>query len=163
PPGASPAGSRSRTWPPPRRGERRSRFRGREGAGAAPRARKRCLPRSAGTGHVPVAGQRIPGDPGLRDGRLSARVTASHRPNPAAPAVGEWNAGDVAVHLAQAWESLPELAGGAMESPLHEPGDLAGFTVSMVRNEPGRDLEATAARIEAAASAYLATSITDEG
>src|SRR5438105_2537973 len=93
------------------------------------------------------------------------RLTALSRSirNPAAPAVGEWNAGDVAVHLAQAWESLPELPGGAMESPLHEPGDLAGFTVSMVRNEPGRDLEATAARIEAAASAYLATAVRDEG
>jgi hypothetical protein len=83
--------------------------------------------------------------------------------NPTAPAVGEWNAGDVAVHLAHAWETLPALAGGALESPLHDPSDLAGFTVAMVRDERSRDLDAAAARIEAAASAYFASPIASNG
>jgi hypothetical protein len=83
--------------------------------------------------------------------------------NPAAPAVGEWNAGDVAVHLAHAWEALPALASGALESPLQDPSELAGFTVSRVRDDTGRDLDATAERIEAAASAYLATPIASNG
>src|SRR5438132_7154715 len=81
--------------------------------------------------------------------------------NPLAPAVGEWNAGDVAVHLAHVWETLPALASGGLNSPLHAPDELADLTTSMVRGDPGRDLEVTAARIEAAASAYLSTPITD--
>jgi len=81
--------------------------------------------------------------------------------NPLAPAVGEWNAGDVAVHLAHVWERLPALAAGGVASPLQAPEELAGLTVAMVREEPARDLEAIAARIEAGASAYLATPITD--
>jgi hypothetical protein len=93
--------------------------------------------------------------------RLTALVRSIR--NPAAPAVGEWNAGDVAVHLAHAWELLPVLARGDMASPLHRPEELADVTTAMVRREPGRDLEATAARIEAAASAYLATPMPDGG
>ena len=93
--------------------------------------------------------------------RLGALIRSIH--DPAAPAVGEWNAGDVAVHLAHAWEKLTELAGGGVESPLHHPGDLADFTVAMVRDEPARDPHAIAARIESAASAYLAHPIRDNG
>jgi hypothetical protein len=78
-----------------------------------------------------------------------------------APALGEWNAGDVAVHLAHVWETLPALARGELSSPLRDPGELAVLTASMVRGERVRDLEATAGRIEAAASAYLATPADD--
>jgi len=92
------------------------------------------------------------------------RLTALIRSigDPGAHAVGEWNAGDVALHLAQAWEKLPALAAGEIESPLGAAAELAALTTTMVRDEPGRDLDAIAGRIEAAASAYLATPSSDE-
>ena len=93
--------------------------------------------------------------------RLAALVRSIS--NPAAPALGEWNAGDVAMHLAHVWETLPALARGELTSPLREPGELAGLTTSWVREEPGRDLEAIAARIEAAASDYLSAPVSDPG
>jgi hypothetical protein len=87
------------------------------------------------------------------------RLVALIRPirNPSAPALGEWNTGDVAVHLAQVWEALPALASGALASPIRDPRELAGLTSSLVRDEPSRDLGQIAARIEAGAAAYLAT------
>lgn len=93
--------------------------------------------------------------------RLSALIRSVR--NAAAPAVGEWNAGDVAVHLVNVWEALPALAGGDLESPLQELSDLAGLTTAMVSSEADRDLGAAAARIEAAASAFLATPIGENG
>ena len=92
--------------------------------------------------------------------RLTALIRSID--DPGAHAVGEWTAGDVAVHLAHAWERLPALARGDADSPLREPGELAALTTSLVREEPGRDLEATARRIEAAARAFLSTPVTDE-
>ena len=91
--------------------------------------------------------------------RLTALIRSIR--NPAAHAVGDWNAGDVAVHLAHVWETLPALANGGLESPLRAPGELAGLTASRVRGEQDRDLEATATRIEAAASAYLTIPTTE--
>jgi len=82
--------------------------------------------------------------------------------DPLAPAIGVWNAGEVAVHLAHAWEALPALSRGELAAPLREPGELAPFTISLVRSDPCRDLEVTAARIDAAASAYLATRMPDD-
>ena len=92
------------------------------------------------------------------------RLTAVIRSvaDPGAHAVGEWSAGDVAVHLAHAWEALPALARGDASSPLGHPAELAALTTTLVREEPDRDLEAAARRIEAAASAYLATPVTDD-
>ena len=92
--------------------------------------------------------------------RLTALIRSIR--DPGAHAVGEWNAGDVALHLAHAWEKLPALAAGEIESPLGEAAELAAITTAMVREEPGRDLDAIAQRIDAAASAYLATPISDE-
>lgn len=86
--------------------------------------------------------------------RLTALIRTIKDPH--APAVGEWAAGDVAVHLAHVWETLPALGMGELGSPLSHLDDLAGLTSSMVRDDPGRELEAIAVRIEAAASAYLA-------
>src|ERR1700730_5389192 len=83
--------------------------------------------------------------------------------NPAARAVGEWNTGDVAMHLVNVWEALPALARGDLESPLKELSDLGDLTTAMVSSEADRDLGAAAARIDAAASAYLAAAITDDG
>lgn len=81
--------------------------------------------------------------------------------NREAPAVGEWNAGDVALHLVNVWEALPALSRGDLESPLENLSDLAGLTTAMVGSEPNRDLEAMATRIDAGAAAYLATPVTD--
>jgi hypothetical protein len=86
--------------------------------------------------------------------RLTALIRSVR--NPLAPAIGTWNAGDVAVHLAHVWETLPALAGGDLDSPLRSLGDLEVLTTSMVAGDQQRDLETSASRIEAAASAYLA-------
>ena len=79
--------------------------------------------------------------------------------NPATHAVGVWNAGDVAVHLVNAWEVLTALSRRAMEPPLRESkfivGDLAAVTTSMVAEQADRDLDALAARIDAAAAKFL--------
>jgi len=77
--------------------------------------------------------------------------------NPSAPALGEWNTGDVALHLAHVWEALPALSRGELASPIGDVRELAGLTTSLVRDEPSRDLGQIAARIEAGAAAYLAT------
>jgi hypothetical protein len=93
--------------------------------------------------------------------RLTALIRSIH--DPGAPAVGTWSAAEVAVHLAHVWERLPALARGDLGSPLRAPDDLAELTITMVREEPERDLEAIAARIETAASAYLGSPIADGG
>jgi uncharacterized protein (TIGR03083 family) len=85
--------------------------------------------------------------------RLSALIRSIKKP--AAPALGEWNVGEVAVHLAQAWEALPALARHEMKSPLEELGQLSELTTSMVRGEPERDMAAVASRIDAAAASFL--------
>jgi hypothetical protein len=77
--------------------------------------------------------------------------------NPSAPALGEWNTGDVALHLAHVWEALPALSRGALASPIRDPRELSELTSSLVRDEPSRDLGQIAARIEAGAATYLAT------
>jgi hypothetical protein len=87
--------------------------------------------------------------------RLSALIRSIAVPG--APAVGDWNAADVAVHLTHVWDVLPALAAGSLESPLQRPEDLAGLTAALVSGEPSRDLQAAADHIEAAASTYLAT------
>jgi hypothetical protein len=83
--------------------------------------------------------------------------------NPAAHAVGEWSAADVAVHLSHAWQVLPALAGRERDSLIGDVGELADLTTSLVQGEAERDLEAIAARVEASAAAFLATPIGDEG
>jgi len=93
--------------------------------------------------------------------QLTELIRSIH--NPAAAAVGDWNAGDVAVHLAHVWEILPALARGDMKSPLQSLQELAGLTTSMVSSESGRDLDATAARIEAATDAYLSAPPAETG
>lgn len=92
--------------------------------------------------------------------RLAALVRSIR--DPQAPALGEWNAADVAMHLAHVWEVLPSLAAGERESFLGGPEELAGLTTSLVAGEQGRDLEEIAARIERGAAAYLATPIPEE-
>src|ERR1700680_1632773 len=87
--------------------------------------------------------------------RLSALIRSIKRP--AQPAVGEWNVGDVAVHLAHVWETLPALASGERESPLQHVDELSGLTTSLVRSEKRPDLAGGADRLDAAAAAFLTT------
>ena len=90
--------------------------------------------------------------------RLSALIRSIKRP--ATPALGEWNVGEVAVHLAHVWETLPALASGERESPLQHVDELSGLTTSLVRSETRPDLAGVADRIDAAAAAFLATATT---
>jgi hypothetical protein len=79
-----------------------------------------------------------------------------------APALGEWDAGQVALHLAHAWEIIPRLARREDLRPLlRHPAELADFTTAMVRSDAAGDRHDSAARIEAAASAFLAAPIAD--
>jgi hypothetical protein len=101
-----------------------------------------------------------------------ARVTALLRskPDPSAPAVGTWNLGDVALHLAQAWlgltslarmdlsrvrEVAPDFAGPADGPMLSDFWDLADTTMRAVKNDPERDLGVLADRIDAEAQQYF--------
>ncbi|HET9256104.1 MAG TPA: maleylpyruvate isomerase N-terminal domain-containing protein [Pseudonocardiaceae bacterium] len=101
-----------------------------------------------------------------------SRVTALLRssPDPAAPAVGTWNLGEVALHLAQYWliltslarqdlsrvyTELPEVAGASGGPLLRNIWDLADMTVRGVKSDPERDLGALADRLDAEAQRYF--------
>ena len=64
--------------------------------------------------------------------RLSALIRSIKRL--ATPALGEWNVGDVAIHLAHVWETLPALASGERESPLQQCSTLCRNRTSTGRN-----------------------------
>ncbi len=100
------------------------------------------------------------------------RVTALLRSvrDPAAPAVGNWNLAETAMHLSQVWlvvpglaredlsgiyEVLPGLAGTAGASLIRDIWELAGVTDLGVRSDPERDPAVLADRIEARAQAYF--------
>ena len=87
--------------------------------------------------------------------RLTELIRTVRRPS--APALGEWNAGQVATHLAHAWEILPKLARREGEPVLTDLRQLDAFTVAMVRADSDSNVEAAAARVEAAAAAHLAS------
>lgn len=72
-----------------------------------------------------------------------------------APALGVWNAAEVAVHLAHAWEILPGLAFDGRTPPLKTLGDLSGMTQALVTAEQPSDMRDVASRIDAAATAYF--------
>ena len=107
----------------------------------------------------------------LREG--VARVTALLRSDldPTRPAVGEWNLGDVAMHLSQAWVIIPALArndlsrvyelfpsfdGIAGENFIRDVWDLGGATRQGVTADPERNLRVLADRIEGAAAEFFA-------
>lgn len=90
-----------------------------------------------------------------------------------APAVGQWNVGELAMHLSQAWlgipamarrnlspiyEVLPDIAGTAGDAMMKDIWELGGLMVRAVRNDPERDLGVLADRIEAEADRYFADS-----
>lgn len=88
---------------------------------------------------------------------------------PAAPAVGEWTAAEVAVHLSQAWAVVsglarrepPAVALPGMDllpgpSLIADLWDLAAVTRDGVRSDPERDLTVIAGRIEQRAEEFFA-------
>lgn len=87
--------------------------------------------------------------------------------DPTAPALGTWNVGEVAVHVAHAWVGIPALAdrdldrarAGVPEVPglvigrpsgamLSHPTELAAMTDGLVAHDPERDPGRIAERIE---------------
>ncbi len=110
------------------------------------------------------------GQDALRD--VVGQVTTLLRSieDPGAPAVGQWNLGEVAMHLSQVWVNLPAVArqdlspvhellpstadtgGGAMIRDIWDLGDLM---ILGVKSDPERDLKVLADRIEARAEKYF--------
>ncbi|HEX6403048.1 MAG TPA: maleylpyruvate isomerase N-terminal domain-containing protein [Pseudonocardiaceae bacterium] len=101
------------------------------------------------------------------------RVTALLRSvrDPAAPAVGQWNISELAMHLSQAWLAVPGLARGdlsrfyevipsiadvAGDSLMRDIRELEDLTVLGVRSDPERDLAVLADRIDQRADEYFA-------
>jgi SCP-2 sterol transfer family len=110
------------------------------------------------------------GQDALRD--VVGRVTALLRSieNPSAPAVGQWNLGEVAVHLTHAWMMLtglgrrdlspvhavaPNVADVAGGSVVRSIWDLADVNTLALKNDPERTLSLLADRIEAQAEQYF--------
>ncbi|HEY6424292.1 MAG TPA: maleylpyruvate isomerase N-terminal domain-containing protein [Pseudonocardiaceae bacterium] len=102
-----------------------------------------------------------------------ARVTALLRSirDPGAPAVGQWNLAEVALHLSQVWagllgltrrdlsavyELIPERAGIAGDSLVRDVADLGEMATQLVRSDSERDLSVLADRVEACAKQYFA-------
>ena len=85
-----------------------------------------------------------------RVGALLRSVT-----HPDAPALGQWNVTDVAVHLSHTVDAILAMAkgGGAI---LEDLWSLSTLTGAMVEGETTRDLLALADRVEATASEFLA-------
>ena len=110
------------------------------------------------------------GQDALRDEVQRVTTLLRSIQDPGAPAVGDWNLGEVAMHLSQVWIGLPSLhnqdlspvqavlpstatvAGGAFMRNLWE---LADLMVLAVHNDPERDLRVLADRIETRAQAYF--------
>jgi mycothiol maleylpyruvate isomerase-like protein len=100
------------------------------------------------------------------------RVTTLMRSisEPEAPAVGQWNLAETAMHLSQAWmlvlglarrdlsrihAVVPGMAGVAGSSWIRDIWDHADSTTLAVRSDPERDLAVLADRIEKSAQEYL--------
>jgi len=109
---------------------------------------------------VPELGDVDPAEVRVALATTAARVIKLVRSieKPEAPAVGNWNAGDVAVHLAHVWENLTALADAKMEAPLQDIETLGSLTEALVTQEGDRTPAALADRIAARAAAFLADS-----
>ncbi len=109
----------------------------------------------------------------LRDmvGRLTAMLRTI--PPSTTPVLGDWTAGDVAMHLSQAWLAVPGLARGdlsavfeALPDLARKPGDafigdvweLGQVTTLGVTTDPERNLKVLADRIDERAAAFFAYS-----
>lgn len=86
-----------------------------------------------------------------------ARVTALLRSveHPGAPALGDWDLTDVAIHLSHALDGVTAMArgGGSTLTDLWGLGDL---TRALVEGEETRDLQGIADRIDATVESFLA-------
>ena len=85
--------------------------------------------------------------------RLAALLRAASAP--AAPALGEWDVTDVAVHISLAVDAVTATARGA-DSVLDDIWDLSTLSGTLVRGESERSLPAVADRIQASVAAFLA-------
>jgi hypothetical protein len=102
-----------------------------------------------------------------------ARVTALLRSiqDPGIPAVGQWNVGELAMHLSQVWiavpglarrdlsrlyEVIPSIADVAGDSLMQDMYELDGLTVLGVKSDSQRDPAVLADRIEQRAQEYFA-------
>jgi len=85
--------------------------------------------------------------------RLTRRIRSIN--DPTRHAIGVWSTGDVAVHLANAWELIPALAARRVASPLRELSELEVLTRVTVTRESDRDCHTVADRIDAAAAAFI--------
>lgn len=100
------------------------------------------------------------------------RVTALLRSvrDPGAPAVGQWNLAETAMHLSQVWigvpamvrqdlspvyEVLPSIASVAGKSLIRDLWELGDLMVLAVKSDPERDLAVLADRIEERAEEYF--------
>lgn len=75
--------------------------------------------------------------------------------DPAAPALGRWDVAELATHLSHAFDVVPALARQARTSPLTELWELGEITTGLVADDPERDLDALAGRIETRAAEFL--------
>lgn len=75
--------------------------------------------------------------------------------DPTVPALGVWDAGQLAAHLAHVFEVDRDLLEGAPPPPLDDLADLSELTQSKVADEAVRDPASVAARVEAAAAEFL--------
>jgi hypothetical protein len=102
-----------------------------------------------------------------------ARVTALLRSiqDPGIPAVGQWNVGELAMHLSQVWiavpglarrnlsrlyEAIPSIADVAGDSLMQDMWELGDLTVLGVKSDSQRDPTVLADRIEQRAQEYFA-------
>ncbi|MDQ3895867.1 MAG: SCP2 sterol-binding domain-containing protein [Actinomycetota bacterium] len=85
-------------------------------------------------------------------GRVAALVRSV--PDPAAPALGLWDAGQLSAHITHVYEVDRDLL-NEVPSPLDDLADLAELTQSMVRDEAVCDPPALADRLDAAAAEFL--------
>lgn len=110
------------------------------------------------------------GQDALRDEVQRVTTLLRSIQDPGVPAVGQWNLGEVAMHLSQVWIGLPSLARQDL-SAVHEvlPStavvagggfmrylwELADLMVLAVHNDQERDLRVLADRIAARAQTYF--------
>ena len=74
---------------------------------------------------------------------------------PSAPALGEWNVTDLAVHISLAVDAVTAMARGS-DSVLDDLWDLSTLSGVLVRGESERSLPAVTDRIQAGVAAFLA-------
>lgn len=85
--------------------------------------------------------------------RVTTLLRSIEDPKP--HALGQWNIGDVAMHLSQVWEGLPGLARESRQAPIPDVWDLGESTIVGVNSDPERDPRVLADRIDTRSEEYL--------